>query len=275
MKLKKISKLTLGSFQFSNEWKSNLTNKEILSIFDYSLANGINSIETADAYDNGKIESLIGSSKKKFKFVMTKFGQLNEFSDKNIIKTLDNSLKRLSRDYLDVYFFHSGSNEQYCNDRLWNKLQKEVKKGKILNLGLSLKTSLLQQSDFKQIYKMKEYGVKVLQVLYNPYFTDAEKIFNYTKKNNIFLMTRSPFAKGLMINNDKILNKIPKSRLKMKILNLDHDELKKKLDKSLGNKSIGKKKLFKTSLKWIFKKNVIKSVIFGVSSKKQIIENLR
>ena len=81
-------------------------------------------------------------------------------------------------------------------------------------------------------------------------------------------------AKGLMINNHKLLNKIPKSRLKIKILKIQQDELQKKLIKSLGNKAIGKKKLFKTSLKWIFKENVIKSVIFGVSSKKQLIENL-
>ena len=148
MSINKISKLTLGSFQFAKAWKSKLTKKKVYSILDYSLSKGINSIETADEYDNGEIEKLIGGFKKKFPFVLTKFGQLNNFSEKNSTEMLDNSLKRLNRDYIDIYFFHSGSNKQFNNDNLWNNLQKEVAKGKILNLGLSLKTSLLQRNDY-------------------------------------------------------------------------------------------------------------------------------
>ena len=273
MSIENISKMTLGTFQFTKAWKSKLTKKKIYSILDYSLLKGINSIETADEYDNGQIEKLIGDFKKKIPFVLTKFGQLNNFSEKNSIKMLDNSLRRLNRDHIDIYFFHSGTNKQFNNDKLWNNLQKEVEKGKILNLGLSLKTSLLQKNDYEQIYKMKEYGIKVLQVLYNPIFTEAENIFNFAKKNNIFLMTRSPFAKGLMINNTQLV-KIPKTRHKFKILDITKNEFKNKIKKSLGNKSSDNQKLFKKTLKWIFKKKIIKSVICGVSSKQQLIENL-
>ncbi len=274
MNIKKISKITLGTFQFTKAWKSKLTKKKIYSILDYSLSKGINSIETADEYDKGEIEKLIGNFKKKIPYVLTKFGQLNNFSEKNSVKMLDNSLRRLNRDYIDIYFFHSGTNKQFNNDKLWNSLQKEVQKGKILNLGLSLKTSLLQKNDYEQIYKMKQYGIKVLQVLYNPIFTEAENIFSFAKKNDIFLMTRSPFAKGLMINNSKLLNKIPKSRYKFKDLDITKDQFSSKIEKSLGGKFNSNQKLFKKTLKWVCKKKIIKSVICGVSSKRQLIENL-
>ncbi len=273
MGIEKISKMTLGTFQFTKAWKSKLTKKKIYSILDYSLSKDINSIETADEYDKGEIEKLIGGFKKKIPFVLTKFGQLNNFSEKNSVKMLDNSLKRLGRDHIDIYFFHSGSNKQFNNDKLWNNLQKEVAKGKILNLGLSLKTSLLHKNDYEQIYKMKEYGIKVLQVLYNPIFTEAENIFSFVKKNDIFLMTRSPFAKGLMINSHQSI-KFPKSRYKLKVLDITKNEFKTKIKKSLGKKLTDKQKLFKKTLKWIYKKKIIKSVICGVSSKQQLIENL-
>ena len=42
---------------------------------------------------------------------------------------LDNSLRRLNRDHIDIYFFHSGTNKQFNNDKLWNNLQKS-RKGK-------------------------------------------------------------------------------------------------------------------------------------------------
>ena len=81
MSIENISKMTLGTFQFTKAWKSKLT--KIYSILDYSLLKGINSIETADEYDNGQIEKLIGDFKKKNSFfVLTKFGQLNNFSEK-------------------------------------------------------------------------------------------------------------------------------------------------------------------------------------------------
>ena len=57
-----------------------------------------------------------------------------------------------------------------------------------------------------------------------------ENIFNFAKKNNIFLMTRSPFAKGLMINNTQLV-KIPKTRHKFKILDITKNEFKNKIKK--------------------------------------------
>ena len=88
MSIENISKMTLGTFQFTKAWKSKLTKKKIYSILDYSLLKGINSIETADEYDNGQIEKLIGDFKKKIPFVLTKFGELNNFRKRIQLKCL-------------------------------------------------------------------------------------------------------------------------------------------------------------------------------------------
>ena len=48
---------------------------------------------------------------------------------------LEESLKALRRDYLDLYQFHSGSDEDFDNDDLWTMLDKQVQAGKILKLG--------------------------------------------------------------------------------------------------------------------------------------------
>jgi aryl-alcohol dehydrogenase-like predicted oxidoreductase len=274
-KLTQQSKLTLGTFQFSNNWGNKILTKDIYKIFDFALENGVNSIETADVYDQGEQEKLIGHYNKSFQFVLTKFGQLSNFSYKSVQKDLENSLKRLKRDCIDVYFFHSGNDKEFFNDKLWEKLNVELKKGKIKKLGLSLKTSLMLNRKINQVKEMENYGISVLQVLYNPLFRNAEKeIFSYVKKKNIKLMTRAPFARGIIADFIKNNFKKKKQFNKYKKTNLTNIEIKKRIDFLIKSKSFNLKKINFEILKWISQNKLITSIIFGASSIEQLKENI-
>ena len=77
--------------------------------------------------------------------VATKFGhKFNEMftrddiiDPKGVVKQLDDSLKALQTDYIDLYQFHSLDDEAFQTDGLWDVLAKEVEKGRIHHLGNS------------------------------------------------------------------------------------------------------------------------------------------
>lgn len=271
----KFSKLILGTYQFTKEWGKDIKNSDIYKIFDYALENGINTIETADVYDNGNIETIIGKYNKKIPFIFSKFGKINNFSAEAVQIDLENSLRRLKRDYIDVYFFHSGKDLDFFNDKLWEKLNLEKKKGKIKKLGLSLKSSLIHKNQINQVIKMKNYGISVLQVLYNPLYTEAQnKIFPFIKKNNIKLITRAPFAKGIITDFIKNNFKKKKQFNKYKEISLTDIEIKKRIDFLIKSKSFNLKKINFEILKWILKNKQITSIIFGASTVEQLKENI-
>ena len=113
-----VSPLTLGTMTFGKEgWGADAAASE--AIFHAFLEAGGNSIDTADVYAAGRSEELLGrfiaDSKTRDKVVLaTKFTfNLDETNPntggngrKNIYRALENSLRRLQTDYIDLYWLH-------------------------------------------------------------------------------------------------------------------------------------------------------------------------
>ena len=78
------------------------------SLIKHAALNGLNFIDTAEDYDNGNSERVIGSAIKGIRkkvILSSKFSHHNNSYSK-VLKSLDNSLKRLNTDYLDIYQLH-------------------------------------------------------------------------------------------------------------------------------------------------------------------------
>ena len=205
---KKTSKITLGTANFflKDKLKKKVNKDEILrQILKYK----VNFIDTSDQYGNGQCEEFIGDflTKNKLKnkiFISTKFGQLNSFSPNKIQKSIDESLKRLKIEKIDIYYFHSGTNREFDNDKLWTILDRNLKQGKITKLGISLKTKYLLNNNLYQLKKGFDYGVKVINLAYNPFFEYAEKIFNNKRFSQYYKFTsRLSFSSGLIFERGK------------------------------------------------------------------------
>lgn len=79
----KVSEIGLGTWQFGGDW-GDVAEDEAFSILKSALDNGVNFIDTADVYGDGKSEALIGKFLKKGSkdvFVATKLGRLEGFPD--------------------------------------------------------------------------------------------------------------------------------------------------------------------------------------------------
>ena len=134
-----FKKIVLGTEIFSGSWGTKFSSTQIKEILISSYENGIRELDTAPVYgkQNHEVEKRLGQILKKenLKYkISTKFSiNKNLLLKKNFLlndvnKQLEKSLISLKRDFVDNYFFHSGSDEEFFNDEVWNLLLEKKNK---------------------------------------------------------------------------------------------------------------------------------------------------
>ncbi|SFE86487.1 aldo/keto reductase [Alteribacillus iranensis] len=201
-----VSVIGLGTWQFGGEWGRDYTQKEVDAIFDKARETGINFIDTAECYGDHLSEKFIGEAIKNDRenwVLATKFGhQFHGFYDRThhykpeeVLKQLDDSLRALQTDYIDLYQFHSGGDEYFDNDDLWTMLDKQVEAGKIRHLG----TSIAKNNNTFQTEKTPSFNASTLQVVYNRLDrTPEEEVFPICEEHKLGVMARVPLASGFL-----------------------------------------------------------------------------
>jgi aryl-alcohol dehydrogenase-like predicted oxidoreductase len=143
----RVSELCLGTMTFGEEWGWGASKEECYKIFNKYVEAGGNFIDTANKYTEGTSEKFIGEfiSSDRDRFVLatkytsnTKRGDPNAGGNhrKNMVQSLDASLKRLNTDYIDLYWVHAWDPLTPIEE-LMRALDDMVKSGKILYVGIS------------------------------------------------------------------------------------------------------------------------------------------
>lgn len=201
-----VSVIGVGTWQFGGEWGKEFTQKEVEEILERAKEVGINLIDTAECYGDHLSELLIGNYLQKNRedwIVGTKFGhhfhghreRTDHWTPKEVIKQLDDSLKALRTDYVDLYQFHSGSDEVFNNDELWTVLDKQVQVGKIRHLGISIGSN----DNKYQTDLASQYNADVIQVVYNRLDRiPEERVFPSCQNQNLGVLARVPLASGYL-----------------------------------------------------------------------------
>ncbi|WP_394707865.1 aldo/keto reductase [Roseovarius pacificus] len=115
---RKVSVVGLGTWQFGGEWGQQYSQDEVNEIVDVCRETGINLIDTAECYGDGVSERLVGkaiASDRDHWFLATKFGHRYKgnferdqlWGVDDVRRQLEQSLKNLRTDYIDLYQFHS------------------------------------------------------------------------------------------------------------------------------------------------------------------------
>ena len=112
------------------------------ALFVQIIERGVNYIDTSHTYSNGNSERQIGRLLKEVGrekiYVSTKFHLRGNWSENSIINSVNNSLRRLNTDYIDILCIHGASNEEYLTDeKLLSAFEKLKKQGKYKFRGLS------------------------------------------------------------------------------------------------------------------------------------------
>jgi len=143
----RVSELCFGTMTFGEEWGWGADKKESRKMFDAYLEAGGNFIDTANRYTEGTSEKFLGEFIKDIReeiVLATKYtlymkqGDPNSAGNhrKNMVQALDNSLKRLKTDYVDLYWVHAWD---YMTpvEEVMRALDDMVRAGKILYTGIS------------------------------------------------------------------------------------------------------------------------------------------
>ncbi len=204
----RVSVIGVGTWQFGGEWGVNFTQPQVDAILDAAADCGINLIDTAECYGPDHLsEKFIGdylSRRDRSRWIVaTKFGhRFNSFMNRDddysiagVQRQLDDSLKALRMETIDLYQFHSGSDNFFQDDKLWNFLAGQKRAGKIRHLGVSI----LQKGSELQAREAAKFGVEALQVYYNRLDRRPEQMyFPHAEKDHLGILARVPLASGLL-----------------------------------------------------------------------------
>ncbi|NRT73331.1 aldo/keto reductase [Clostridium beijerinckii] len=253
-------------------------------ITHFDLANNYGPVQGSAEENFGRIlrddlatyrDELLISTKAGYKMWEGPYGDWG--SRKYILASLDQSLKRMGLEYVDIFYHHRMDPDTPLEESMM-ALDTAVKSGKALYAGISNYNG-----------ETMEKATAILNELKCPFIINQNRysIFDRTIENNGLkraakesgkgIIAFSPLAQGTL--TDKYLNGIPDdSRIKVDGRFLKQDILtEKKLDqiRRLNNIALNRgQTLAQMALSWVLKDSEVTSVLIGASKPSQIIENV-
>lgn len=272
----------VGTWQFGGEWGHDFTQPEVDQILDRAEAEGINLIDTAECYGDHLSERLIGDYLKRRDrsrwVIATKFGhdftgyldRREDFSAKDVLRQLEDSLRALGVECIDVYQFHSGTDESFLNEELWTMLDGQKKAGKVRHLGVSITSrgSELQAREAKRV------GAEVLQVVYNRLDQRPESLyFPSAAQDQLGILARVPLASGLLSGKYKPGATFPENEFRSsfgaKKLESDLREVERLREAEVPKGM----PMAEWALRWCLQNPLVTAVIPGCKSPAQVTAN--
>jgi len=296
MKYKQIGKsglitsnLTLGTMIFGEKSKRSTPKKEALEIINQYLEAGGNHLDTADVYANGQSEVIVGEAVKKRRtevIISTKVRfktnpHINGegLSRLHIIDGVNSSLKRMQTDYIDLLYIHCFDPITPLEETI-RVLEDLIKNGKVRYIGIS---------NFKAWQLMKAQGLTrqlntncfiAAQYQYSLVNRDMEyEFFDLLEAEGLGLLPWGPLGGGFLTG--KYSKEKPSSgRISTTDEHTEEAWQRRNTDKNwkiiekvkqLANKYEATPS--QISIAWILSKSIIPSVVLGVRTKEQLVDN--
>ncbi len=197
----KISELSFGTWAIGGSWgKTN--DEESLRALDVAIDQGVNFFDTADVYGDGHSEELLAQATKGKEdqiYIASKFCRAGDIYSKDTyskeqVKTyVENSLKRLQRERLDLYQIHCPPIEILKDGQVFQVLDELQAEGKIRHYGVSV------ESVEEGLLCLEQPNVAALQVIFNLLRQKPlDTLLPEAKKKGVGIIARVPLASGLL-----------------------------------------------------------------------------
>jgi aryl-alcohol dehydrogenase-like predicted oxidoreductase len=237
---------------------------------------GINYLDTADLYDQGTNEEIIGevikgkrqdiilATKAGNRFEKGKDGWTWDPSKKHIQTAVKESLRRLQTDYIDLYQLHGGTIKDNIDETIeaFEELKKE---GVIRYYGISsIRPNVIREY-------VKRSSIVSVMMQYSLLDRRPEELFPLLEENQISVVARGPVAKGILTNRpfDQMSDSIKQKGYH----NYTFEELKA-LRTTFTQKILGGRALQAIALQYCLASSVVASVVAGGSNSNQVMENV-
>lgn len=263
-----ISELGLGCMSLGTDYK------KTQPIIESAIDNGITYFDTADIYDQGVNEEIVGKALKKYQnrddiVIGTKVG--NRLTDdghmtwdpskKHIKESVKGSLKRLGLNHLDLYQLHGGTIDDPLDETIsaFDELKQE---GYIRAYGISsIRPNVID-------YYLKNSQIETLMSQFNLIDNRPESLINDVHDKQVKILARGPVFKGLLTSKsvDVIDEKFENG-----VLDYTQDEL----GSTIASIKELESNLTALSFKYLTSHDAMGSIIVGASNVEQLEENVR
>lgn len=264
--LLEISEIGLGCMSLGTK------ESEAISTIHAAIDAGINYFDTADLYDFGKNEEIVGKALKGRRnqvIIATKVGnRWNESNDKwhwdpsrtYIKEAVKDSLSRLNTDYIDYYQLHGGTIEDQYEETI-DTFDELVKEGLIRYYGISsIRPNVINRF-------VNHSSIQGVMMQYNVLERRPEEFFPLFEGNNISVIARGSVAKGLLTSkwDEKLTNK--------GYLSYSEYECKETIFKLLQLLD-EEQSLHSLALHYLLSHKAVSSLAVGARNKEQLMDNL-
>ena len=197
----KVSEVSFGAWAIGGAW-GDVSDADAMAALNKAVDVGINFLDTADVYGNGRSERHIAQLKKERKeeiVVATKVGRklpkqtVEGYSAANITGWVEENLKNLNTDCLDIVQLHCPPTSLYYYPEIFGVMDGLVKAGKTRFYGVSVER-------VEEALKAIEYeNVQTVQIIFNCFRQrPAELFFGQAKKRRVGILARVPLASGML-----------------------------------------------------------------------------
>jgi voltage-dependent potassium channel beta subunit len=285
----KISEIGLGSWLTFGKSVNNQTAYDCIHKA-YEL--GINFFDTANAYENGRAEEVLGEVLKEYPrssyvvatklfFPMGPGPNDRGLSRKHIMEQCDASLKRLGLDYIDLYQCHRFDPEVPMEETLY-ALDDLVRQGKILYAGVSewSAAQIEKAAGIGKAYQLRP--IISNQPIYNMLERYIEsEVLPVSNENGVGQIVFSPLAQGILTgkyqpNSEKPADsRAANDSVNFVINSYFRDDVLTSVQKLNNLAAESGVTLSQLSLAWILRHPGISSAIVGASKPQQVEENVK
>jgi len=196
-----VSEISFGAWAIGGNWGS-VDDAESLKALHRAIDLGVNFIDTADVYGDGRSERLIAQALKDRSeevIVATKAGRrldphvADGYNAENLTAFIERSLHNLDTDCLDLVQLHCPPTEVYYRPEVFAALDDLIKAGKIRYYGVSVEK-------VEEALKAIEYpNVQTVQIIFNMFrHRPADLFFREAQARQVGILARVPLASGLL-----------------------------------------------------------------------------
>lgn len=196
-----VSEIGLGTWQLGANW-GDVSDADALRTLQAAYDSGVTFFDTADVYGMGRSETLIGKflretpGARERVYVATKLGRRdwpNGFTRAKVTQFVDDSLRHLGVDCLDLTQTHCVPLEVMRDGAMFGYLDELVKQGKLKAYGASVES--MEEADIC----VRDGRCVSLQIIFNLFRQKPiTTLFDAARKANVALIVRLPLASGLL-----------------------------------------------------------------------------
>jgi len=289
-----VSEMCLGAMTFGTGegmWATvgSVNQDGVTALMKTALDRGINFIDTADFYSNGRSEELTGNALKSLGLardsyvlatkVLLRMGQGHNqigLSRYHIMQGVDQSLKRLKLDHIDLYQIH-GRDPCTPLEETLDALDDCVRAGKVRYLGLCnlpawevMKS--LAISDRRNLARFES-----LQIYYSAVSRDIEReLVPLANDQKLAILPWSPLSGGLLSGKFSRENEKPDGarRATFDFPPVEKERLWRLLDVMRPMAAARKVSVAQVALAWLLAQPHVTSVIIGAKNQEQLLDNI-